>query len=535
MPIDLLLTISENKVDGISYEQYVEDWRKGMKEAYQIAQAKSSKRKEADRKRWNAKPLLSTLQVGDRVLVQNKKRKKGPSKLVSHWEPAVYKVMKVVDENNVVYEIKREDGKGRRRVLHRNMLLPVGDEFDLGDAVCEPAQSQVRENKVNPSKCLKVSSSDEDSMSSDEEDDVAPKFFPSRFISQRNKQTNSEGQGVQGVQSSYAEYVHPQSESEHYEDQLSVDEHIIEGAEQRDKDSMCNAEVFEEDGIPLLEHDSDCETDEDITEECESDRESEINGEEIAEEYMLSLSESSEEGSMDEHDDDETEEDAMNVNALCGDSQSDKGVCDKAQAIHKSTRKSRLILEAQDPNTTPLTKARRRRMDERCNEWKRKRDALKRAKRTNFDILSQESPVKAAPNNDIQATLNHTTNDSPESIDIAEGSEQVVSGGQDVTVTEGEQESTTSSGNDSEIQGVSINDDLFFNTESEDPVRRGTRNRRQPTKLSYDVRGKPNVSEVVCDSDELLIEEIQCQIDYLHAMLQTLRKPKRYEMKSTHF
>ena len=55
-----------------------------MKEAYKVVVKDAELRKKIDQKRWNAKRLLSPLEVGDRVLVQNKETG-GPGEIRSFW------------------------------------------------------------------------------------------------------------------------------------------------------------------------------------------------------------------------------------------------------------------------------------------------------------------------------------------------------------------------------------------------------------------------------------------------------------------
>jgi transposase InsO family protein len=132
LPIDMLVSISKPAEASRqqTYNEFVKRWRKQMESAYAVANQNSANSKKMDKDRWDAKVLLSPLGKGDRVLVQNKsKREEGPHKLRSYWEPDVYKILEVMDKNGVVYKCKRDDGKGRIRILHRNMLLPVGEMF----------------------------------------------------------------------------------------------------------------------------------------------------------------------------------------------------------------------------------------------------------------------------------------------------------------------------------------------------------------------------------------------------------------------
>ena len=131
LPVDVLLGKREDKAE-FDHNKYAQSWKQQMTEAYKIAKEKSQNRKIIDKKRWDAKPLLSRLEVGDRVLVRNVREKGGPGKLRSFWEQCIYVVTSLKGEHGVVYEV-REDGNrtSKPRVLHRNMLLPVGDDFQL--------------------------------------------------------------------------------------------------------------------------------------------------------------------------------------------------------------------------------------------------------------------------------------------------------------------------------------------------------------------------------------------------------------------
>ena len=130
LPIDLWLEV-ESRNEKTSHDEFVQKMRNALSEAYRIASENTARKKETGMKRWNSGKTLAKLQIGDKVLVRNKKlNKEGPSKLVSHWEESLYLVTRLMDSNGVVYEVKK-NGKGRGRVLHRNMLLHVGDDFTI--------------------------------------------------------------------------------------------------------------------------------------------------------------------------------------------------------------------------------------------------------------------------------------------------------------------------------------------------------------------------------------------------------------------
>ncbi|RXN20783.1 Retrovirus-related Pol poly from transposon [Labeo rohita] len=61
---------------------------------------------------------------GDRVLLRNLTPRGGPVKIQTYWENQVYKVKERKADGSPVYEIGPENGKGRDKVVHRNLLLP---------------------------------------------------------------------------------------------------------------------------------------------------------------------------------------------------------------------------------------------------------------------------------------------------------------------------------------------------------------------------------------------------------------------------
>ena len=49
----------------------------------------------------------------------------GEAELANKWEDHIYNVTKQASKDIPVFVVRREDGQGRERTLHRNMLLPV--------------------------------------------------------------------------------------------------------------------------------------------------------------------------------------------------------------------------------------------------------------------------------------------------------------------------------------------------------------------------------------------------------------------------
>eukprot|EP00794_Sanderia_malayensis_P010373 gene10373-biopygen8509 len=95
-----------------------------MEEAYKIAAEKSGQSMQKGRERYNERAFATELKPGDRVLVKRLLERGGPGKLRSFWENQVYVVLRRPDPHNAVYEVALAQGTGRKRMLHRNLMLP---------------------------------------------------------------------------------------------------------------------------------------------------------------------------------------------------------------------------------------------------------------------------------------------------------------------------------------------------------------------------------------------------------------------------
>ncbi|KAJ8014395.1 hypothetical protein DPEC_G00039780 [Dallia pectoralis] len=93
LPIDIMFGVPA-KNQNSSYQDYTEDWRKRMTEAYKLASGVSHKEKERSKALYDKKIHGAELIPGNRVLVRNFKEKGGPGKLRSFWEDQVYVVTK---------------------------------------------------------------------------------------------------------------------------------------------------------------------------------------------------------------------------------------------------------------------------------------------------------------------------------------------------------------------------------------------------------------------------------------------------------
>lgn len=121
LPVDLAFGLPVNGLNK-SHSQYVKDLKECLKESYEIAIKNAAKVSERNKRRFDTRVVVSTLDVGDRVLVRNVKLR-GKNKLADKWESDEYVVIRNAGDLPV-YTVQPEGNNGPIRTLHRDLLLP---------------------------------------------------------------------------------------------------------------------------------------------------------------------------------------------------------------------------------------------------------------------------------------------------------------------------------------------------------------------------------------------------------------------------
>ena len=123
LPIDLLLP-SPDTARAKTVSGYIEGLRERLNHAHQVVQGRLKEKGEASQK-WYAKKVRgATLQPGDQVLLRQIGLQ-GKNKLADRWQEEVYVVTSQPNASIPVFSVRRLDGKGKAKTVHRNLLLPV--------------------------------------------------------------------------------------------------------------------------------------------------------------------------------------------------------------------------------------------------------------------------------------------------------------------------------------------------------------------------------------------------------------------------
>ena len=120
LPVDVLW-------DSCSKTRYVHKLKERLNFAYKNAKEMSQKQAQKYQLSYDKKVKGSQLQIDNIVLVK-REAWKGRHKIQNKWEPSEYVVVEQPNLKVPVYKVKSlEDNK--ERVLHKNMLLPLGIKF----------------------------------------------------------------------------------------------------------------------------------------------------------------------------------------------------------------------------------------------------------------------------------------------------------------------------------------------------------------------------------------------------------------------
>ena len=148
LPVDLMFGLGEQ--DGAAGEpltKYVDTLRTRLSESFTLATEAARKARQKQKKTYDMKVRGADVAVGDRVLVKVVAFD-GKHKIADRWEEDVYVVLSKPNPDIPVFVVQREDKTGRKRTLHRNLLLPLGSRLkDAGESE-EEDEEEEREVEV---------------------------------------------------------------------------------------------------------------------------------------------------------------------------------------------------------------------------------------------------------------------------------------------------------------------------------------------------------------------------------------------------
>ncbi|XP_046562870.1 uncharacterized protein LOC124271745 [Haliotis rubra] len=176
LPVDLAFGLEIEPSKSKSVCQYTKTLRDRLKQAYDLASKAVNKSQARQKETYDVKARAAMLETGDRVLVKIVAFD-GKHKIADKWEKDVYVVLRQPNPGIPVYMVQKENGEGKTRTLHRNLLLPIGS-LPIPDASAPVLRSKSKvsrphsgaSNQKVPEELQTKESSDDDD---DDDDDDA--------------------------------------------------------------------------------------------------------------------------------------------------------------------------------------------------------------------------------------------------------------------------------------------------------------------------------------------------------------------------
>ena len=125
LPIDLVMGVETEGRQTEDTRDYTRKLRERLTEEYRRANEVNKKASKQQKKYYDMKVRGAVVEVGDRVLVFKKIGVIGRQKLANKWEDDIYIVLDQPSKEFPVFAVQRENRTGKKRTLHRNLLLPV--------------------------------------------------------------------------------------------------------------------------------------------------------------------------------------------------------------------------------------------------------------------------------------------------------------------------------------------------------------------------------------------------------------------------
>ena len=140
--------------------KYIQDLRDRLSHAYRLAAESAREAQARQNEGYFLKVRRAVIQKGDRV---KRVSFDGKHKLADTWKDTPYIILEQSNTDIPVYTVIREDGEGRVKTLHRNLLLPVGYIRDQEQSPIEKPKPKPRPRTGNQKIPVVVPSTQDDS------------------------------------------------------------------------------------------------------------------------------------------------------------------------------------------------------------------------------------------------------------------------------------------------------------------------------------------------------------------------------------
>lgn len=183
LPVDISFGLDNTKQTNGEKQpmsSYVSDLKNRLEKAHEIALKATKTAQEKQKTCYDKRVRGNNIEVGDRVLVKILAFD-GKHKLSNEWEEHPYIIPSKPNPDIPVFIVQKENGEGRQRNLHRNLLLPV-EIFNSEDHVeSKPVPAPRKKRNIPDSnRHPVVLERDAESVDDDVDDESDVFLFPQR-------------------------------------------------------------------------------------------------------------------------------------------------------------------------------------------------------------------------------------------------------------------------------------------------------------------------------------------------------------------
>lgn len=139
LPVDIAFELDQ-EITKQPMTTYVAEMKERLQRAYDLASKATKEAQGKQKNYYDLKVRGNSIEVGDRVMVKIVAFE-GKHKLANRWEEEPYVVLDRPNPDIPVYVVRKENGEGRKRTLHRNLLLPIGT-LNLSDSLDQTVTSK---------------------------------------------------------------------------------------------------------------------------------------------------------------------------------------------------------------------------------------------------------------------------------------------------------------------------------------------------------------------------------------------------------
>ena len=201
LPVDIAFGIEDSYQKQPS-TKYAEAMKDRLRKAYDLAARSARTAQSRQKQGYDKRARGAILQPGDRVLVKVVAFD-GKHKIADRWEEDTYRIVSQPNVEIPVYVVQKENGEGRKRTLHRNLLLPIGHLPGMQKAEKlrrTPAPRKATRSKHLDDEQTKSDSSKEVTEESDEESEQGYiVYMPGDAQSNTNSDAEPVVEGQQGT------------------------------------------------------------------------------------------------------------------------------------------------------------------------------------------------------------------------------------------------------------------------------------------------------------------------------------------------